>query len=106
MPIRHLNRDRDVHGALHGMDTSGDQRRLRSKQAAKTAVLYPIRRAADIEVDFVVAKILADFRCCGENRADRSRKLKRWPGARLASKPSSRVRFGQWMMAPVVSISV
>ena len=56
-----LHRDRNAHRALHGVDALGDQRRLRHQAGAETAVLHPIRRAADIEIDFVIAEILADF---------------------------------------------
>src|ERR1700694_938870 len=57
-----FDRDWNAHRALHGMDTSGNQRRLRHQAGAEPAILYPIRRAADIEIDFVVAEILANFR--------------------------------------------
>src|ERR1700738_1568658 len=48
--------------ALHGRDAFGDQPWFRHQTGAKAAVLHPIRRATNIEIDFVVAKILADFR--------------------------------------------
>ena len=57
-----FDRDRNGNRALHGLDTSGDQCRLRHQAGAKPAILHPIRRTADIEVDFVIAEILADFR--------------------------------------------
>ena len=47
--------------ALHRGDALGDQRGLRHQAGAEAAVLHPIRRAADIEIDFVVAEILADL---------------------------------------------
>ena len=43
------------------MNALGDQRRLRHQAGAKAAVLHPIRRTADIEIDFVIAEILADL---------------------------------------------
>ncbi len=61
-----LDRDRNTHRALHGGDALGDQIRLRHQAGAETAVLHPVGRAADIEVDFVVAEILADLGCAGE----------------------------------------
>jgi hypothetical protein len=57
-----FDRHRDGNGALHGADASGDQYRLRHQAGAKPAILHPIRRTADIEVDFVIAEILANFR--------------------------------------------
>ena len=52
--------DRDGHGLLHRRDASGDQRRLSHQAGAETALFHPVRRTTDIEVDFVVAEILAD----------------------------------------------
>ncbi len=54
--------DRDFHRALHRRNAFGDQRRLRHQAGAEPAVLHPVRRAADIEVDLVIAEILADLR--------------------------------------------
>ena len=62
MPIRHFT--------VTGMPTArfmaatplGDQCRLRHQAGAETAVLHPVRRTSDIEIDFVVAEILADLR--------------------------------------------
>src|SRR5258708_31494027 len=54
----HRNADR----ALHGVDTGGDQCRLRHQAGAKPAILHAIRWTADIEVDFVITEILANFR--------------------------------------------
>jgi len=91
---------RDVHGALQW---HGHKRRPApappSNRRQKRPPL-PDPTAADIEVDFFVAKILADFRCCGEMR-DRSPKLKR---CRVLAciEPSSRVR-SPGMMRLVVS---
>ena len=61
-----LDRDRNAHCALHGIDAFSDQRRLRHQAGAETAVLHPVRRTADIEIDLVIAEILADFRRGGE----------------------------------------
>ena len=56
-----LHGDRKAHRALHGVDTLGDQRRLRHQAGAKPSVLHPIGRTTDIEIDFVIAEILADL---------------------------------------------
>ncbi len=67
-----VNADAAFHGdgnadrALHGIDALRDQRRLRHQASAKAAVLHPVRWAADIEIDFVVAEILADLGACSE----------------------------------------
>jgi hypothetical protein len=47
---------------LHRRHAIGDQQRLRHQARAETALLHSVRRAADIEIDFVEAEILADFR--------------------------------------------
>ena len=98
---RHRNFDRGFHGG----DAIGDQRRLRHQAGAEAALLHPVGRTADIEIDLVVAEILAD-----------ARRLRRAPAASLppscsatgcsnGSKPSSRARSPR-STAPVVSISV
>ena len=51
-----------AHRALHRRDAIGDQCRLRHQAGAEAAVLHPVRRTADIEVDLVIAEILADLR--------------------------------------------
>ena len=55
-----FHRDRNFHRALHRRDALGDEIRLRHQACAKTAVLHPVGRTADIEVDLVIAKVLAD----------------------------------------------
>ena len=55
-----LHGDGNAHRPLHGADTLGNQRRLRHQAGAEPAVLHPIGRTADIEIDFVIAEILAD----------------------------------------------
>src|SRR5207248_5973179 len=54
--------DGDFHRALHGPDASCDKLRLRHQASAEAAVFDPIGRAADIEIDFIITKILADLR--------------------------------------------
>src|SRR6185437_12887830 len=48
--------------ALHGLDAGCNQLRLRHQAGAEAAVLHPVRRTADIEVDLVIAELLADLR--------------------------------------------
>ena len=54
--------DGNADRALHRRDAIGDQRRLRHQAGAEAAVLHPVRRTADIEIDLVIAEILADPR--------------------------------------------
>ena len=77
MPIRHLTVTGISHRALHGLDAVGDQRRLRHQAGAEAAVLHPVRRTADIEIDFVVAEILADLRRRREIARIRAAELQR-----------------------------
>ena len=55
---RHRNLDRRFHGG----DAVGDQRRLEHQAGAEAAFLHPVGRTADIEIDLVVAEVLADAR--------------------------------------------
>ncbi len=55
-----FDRDGDGDGSLHRGYACRDQFRLRHQAGAETPVLHPIRRAADVEIDFVIAEILAD----------------------------------------------
>ena len=100
-----FHRDGNFHRPLHRGDAVGHQRRLRHQAGAEAAVLHAVRRAADIEIDLVIAKILADPGSRREIRRSTSRRAAAPPDARSASKPSSRLR-SPWRMAPVVSISV
>ena len=59
-------RHRDLHRALHGGDAVGDQRRRLHQAGAERARLHAVGRAADIEVDLVIAERLADPRRLGE----------------------------------------
>ena len=61
-----LDGDGNFDRALHRRNALGDQRRLRHQAGAEAAVLHPVGRTADIEIDFVVAEILADLRSGGE----------------------------------------
>ena len=51
---------------LHGRDAGGDKLRLGHQAGAEAALLHAVGRAADIEVDLVVAVRLADRRRLGE----------------------------------------
>ena len=62
MPMRHLTVTGMLDRALHRRNAVGDQRRLRHQAGAEAAVLHPVGRTADIEIDLVVAEILADLR--------------------------------------------
>ena len=72
-----LDRDGNADRALHRGDAVGDQRRLRHQAGAEAAVLHPVRRTADIEVDLVIAEILADLRCDRELARIRAAELQR-----------------------------
>ena len=54
---RHGYRDRCLHCGHAGTN----QRRLGHQAGAETALLHPVRRTTDIEIDLVVAEVLADF---------------------------------------------
>ena len=71
----HRHRDRDRR--LHGGDAIADQRRLRHQAGAEAALLHPIRRTADVEIDLVVAEIRADPRAAGERRGIAAAELQR-----------------------------
>ena len=59
--------DRDRHGncGLHGRDARADERRLAHQAGSEPALLDAVRRAADVEVDLVVAELRADARRLG-----------------------------------------
>ena len=77
MPIRHLTVTGIPTARFMASTHSGDQRRLRHQAGAETAVLHPVRRTADIEIDLVIAELLADFRRDGEIARIRAAKLQR-----------------------------
>jgi hypothetical protein len=72
-----LHRHRNVHRGLHGRDARRNQRRLRHKTGAEAALLHPVRRTSDIEIDFVVATRGADRGRIGQLSGIRAAKLKR-----------------------------
>lgn len=57
-----LDGDRDRHGLLHRRHAFGDQRRLLHQAGPKGAGLHPVRGAADIHVDLVIAESFGDPR--------------------------------------------
>src|SRR5262249_7789061 len=61
-----FDRDRQLDRARHGGDAVADERRLRHQARAEAAPLHPLRRAADIEIDLVVAEIGSDACADGE----------------------------------------
>ena len=77
MPSRHLTVTGMPTARFMACDALGDQRRLRHQAGAEAAVLHPVRRAADIEIDLVVAEILADLRSGGEIARVRTAELQR-----------------------------
>ena len=71
----HRHRDRDR--GLHRGDAIADQRRLRHQAGAEAALLHALRRAADVEVDLVIAEIRADPRATRERRGIAAAELER-----------------------------
>ena len=98
---RHRNCDR----RLHRGDAIADQRRLRHQAGAEAALLHAVRRAADIEIDLVVAEIRADARATAASARGSQPPSCSATGCSAGSKPSSRAR-SPCSTAPVVSISV
>ena len=70
---RNGNRDR----RFHRRDAVADQRRLRHQAGAEAALLHAVRRAADIEIDLVVAEVGADARAFGERARIAAAELQR-----------------------------
>ena len=62
---------------LHGGDAVADQCRLHHQAGAEAALLHAVGRAADIEIDLVVAEVLADARRFGERRGIAAAELQR-----------------------------
>ena len=72
-----LDRDRQRHRRPHGGDAVADQCRLRHQAGAEAALLHPVRRAAEIEIDFVVAEVLRDARALRERARIAAAELER-----------------------------
>ena len=100
--------DRDRHRrprAFIAATQSPTSRRLAHQAGAERAGLHPVGRAADIEVDLVVAEIGADPRRRGELRRLRPAELERDADAPRRAKPSRRSR-SPWITASATTISV
>src|SRR2546430_8889858 len=61
-----LHRDRNADFPPDYRDALRDQRRLGHQAGAESALLHPLARAADVEVDLVVAVVRAELRAAGE----------------------------------------
>ena len=61
-----LDRDGHEHATAHRRDAVGHQVGLRHQAGAEPALLHAVRRAADIEVDLVVAELFPDRGRLGE----------------------------------------
>ena len=69
--------DRNVDRGGHRRDAFGDQRRLAHQAGAEAAALHAVRRAAAVQVDFVIAEIGADAGGLGEPRRVGAAELQR-----------------------------
>jgi hypothetical protein len=72
-----LHRDGQMRDLAHRTDARRDQFGLRHQARAEAAVLHPVGRTADIEIDFVVTEVLADARRCAERRGIATAELQR-----------------------------
>ena len=72
-----FDRDRDIDRSRHRRHAFADQRRLAHEARAEAAALYPVGRAAAVEIDLVVAKPGADRCGLGEPLGLRPAKLER-----------------------------
>ena len=72
--------DRNRDAAGHGGDAIADERGLGHEAGAEAALLHPIRRTADVEVDLVVAEVRGD-----------ARTLRKLPGIRAAELERNRM---------------
>src|SRR2546422_6202425 len=61
-----LHRDRNADLPPDSRDALRDQRRLGHQAGAESAFLHPLARAADVEVDLIVAVVRAELRAAGE----------------------------------------
>ena len=91
MPMRHLTVTGTLHAPLHRGDAGGDELRLRHQAGAEATLLHAVRRAADIEVDLVVAERLRRSPPPRRAAPDRSRRAAAPPGCSIALMPSRRV---------------
>jgi hypothetical protein len=56
-----LHRHRDADRLTHGRDAVGHQSRFAHQAGAEPAGLHPVGRAADVDIDFVVAEVRPDL---------------------------------------------
>ncbi len=77
-----LDRDRQADGMAHRPHAGGDQLGLGHQAGAEAGALDPVRGAADVEVDLVVAGRLAERRGARELVRDRRRPAAGRPDAR------------------------
>jgi len=63
-----LDRHRHIHDLPHRRDAVAHQARLGHEARAEAARLHPVTRAADVEVDLVIAELRADARGFGQHR--------------------------------------
>ena len=96
--------DRQADGGAHRRNAVRNQRGLGHQARAETPRLHPVRRAADIQIDFVIAEFLADPRRRRQLRGSLP-PICRATGCSAGSKPSSFSRF-PCMIAAEVTISV
>ena len=72
--MRHLTVTGNATAAFIAATQSPTSVGSRHQAGAEAALLHAVGRAADIEVDLVIAEIVADLRRLGELRAARSRR--------------------------------
>ncbi len=65
------------HGCAHGGDTARNQFRFRHQTGPEAPGLHPVTGATDIQIDFVIAKIRANFCSFGQRRRFAAAKLQR-----------------------------
>ena len=106
MPMRHLTVTGTVDRRLHRGDAIADQLRLGHQAGAEPAVLHAVGRAADIEIDLVIAEVGADrARTAASASRIAAAELHRDRMLRRIDSASSRAR-SPCSTAPVVIISV
>jgi hypothetical protein len=71
-----FDRDWDRHGGFHRRHALTDERGLRHQAGAEAAVLHPVRRATDIEINLFETRIGADASAGGKITRIAAAKLK------------------------------
>ena len=77
-----LDGDRHTHCGLHGGDAVSHKVGFGHQAGAETALLHPVRRAADVKIDLGIAEILATARRIGQEARIAAAKLQAPPGLR------------------------